>query len=85
MDKKLEYEARFIMPMGTVKDCPIKGFKQVQINNLKIRWNSTYGKFMVISPDGTPLEEWDLLSDAKRWASATHDFIQPKAKPKGRK
>ena len=64
------------MIIGTTKDCPSKGFKSCQINNLKIKWSKMSGKFTVSTPTGQVWEEFKNLSDAKKWAKETKDFVR---------
>lgn len=48
-----------------------------QINNIKIR-HEPFGKYECTA-DGRPLEEFQKLVDARRWAEMTHDFLSPLA------
>lgn len=64
------------MIIGKVKDCPIKGFVSVQINNLKIKWSKMNGMYVVYSPRGIALEEFTKLTDAKQWAKETKDYVR---------
>ena len=50
--------------------------KSYQINNLKIVYSKFYNKWQVRTLKGVTLEEFKLLTDAKKWASKTHDFVQ---------
>lgn len=62
--------------IGTITDCPVKGFRSLQINNLKVRWDRMNGKFAVISPKNIVLAEFKTLAAAKEYAKETHDFVR---------
>ncbi len=47
-----------------------------QINNLKISWSYVRQMWQVRSPSGIRLEEFRLLSGAKRWAKKTKDYLR---------
>ncbi len=50
--------------------------KTYRINNLKIVYNRSYGKWQVRTLEGTTLEEFEYLADAMTWAVETHDFVK---------
>lgn len=50
----------------------------MQINNLKIKYNKTYDKWQVITPNKVVLEEFDIQGLAKLFALQTKDFLKRK-------
>lgn len=46
-----------------------------QVNNMKIKFNKTYNKYQVVTPDGRVLEEFDTEEEAADWASKQKDFV----------
>lgn len=49
-----------------------------QVNNMKIKFNKTYNKYQVVTPDGRVLEEFDTKKEATDWASKQKDFVVKK-------
>ena len=53
----------------------------MQVNNLKIKYmpRPNYkGKWQVIAPNGSVLEEFGTVEAARRWAQHNHYFLKAK-------
>ncbi len=48
----------------------------MQINNMKIKFNKSYNKWRVITPDYRVLEEFDKEKDAINCAKSILDFVK---------
>lgn len=49
---------------------------KITINRIKIRYSKLYDKWQTISPDGRIMGEFSKLSNAKKSARETKDFVR---------
>jgi len=52
--------------------------KTRQVNNIRIHYSQSYGKWQCKDPDGRILEEFKEKENAVIWAQSTHDFLSKK-------